>query len=198
MNNEISGIVPAIASPCNEKDVFLEDNFAELADHLYRQGVNGLYVCGGTGDGPNMRLDERKRAVEIAVECSQRYNGKVIVHVGAGNLRDAIELAEHAAQAGADAVSSVPPPRRSHAQLLSYYRTIVQAAGLPLLVYYIPGMTGNAMTVDQMLALLDIENVIGFKNSDWNLFFMHRILQARPGTVVFVGADEFLFPGLLY
>lgn len=198
MPEDLKGIFPAIASPCDEADRFLEDPFAGLAERLYEKGVQGLYVCGGTGDGYNMRLEERKRAVEIAVEVSRKYNGKVVAHVGAPSTRDAAELAAYAAQAGAHAVSSMPPANCDHAQLIGYYTDIARAAQLPLLVYHIPLLSRHALTVDEMLALLDIEGVTGFKISDWNLFFMKRVLMARPDAVVFNGNDEFLLPGLLY
>jgi len=82
MNCSLEGIIPAIASPCDENDVFLEDTFASLANCLYKEDIRGLYVCGGTGDGYKMRPDERKRAVEIAVAQSHGHNKSVIVHVG--------------------------------------------------------------------------------------------------------------------
>ena len=198
MSETLKGIMPAIASPCDENDTFLEDEFAALAEHLYGQGVHGLYVCGGTGDGYNLRPEERKRAAEIAIELSPKYNGKVIVHVGTLNTRGAVELAEHAAGAGAYAVSSIPPVNRNHAELMSYYTDIARASRLPLLVYHIPILSGHSLTVDEMCALLDIEGVIGLKYSDWNLFTMKRVLARRPGIAVMNGNDEFLFPGLLY
>ena len=82
MAHDLKGIMPAIASPCDEADRFLEDEFAALAGNLYEQGVHGLYVCGNAGDGCNMQLEERKRAVEIAVDESQKSDAKVIAHVG--------------------------------------------------------------------------------------------------------------------
>ena len=69
---------------------------AELATHLYRQSADGLYVCGVTGDCYSMRVGERKRAAEIVAGIAREFNGATIVHVGAGNMRDSIELAEHA------------------------------------------------------------------------------------------------------
>ena len=104
--NKLEGIIPAIVSPCDEKDAFQDKTFAELVDHLYQQGVHGLYVCGATGDGYNMRLEERKRAAEIAIDKAKQFNGTTIVHIGSGNTRDAIELAQHAASAGATAMNS--------------------------------------------------------------------------------------------
>ena len=193
-----SGILPAVASPCNEKDVFLEEKFADLVTMLYKEGVHGLYVCGATGDGYNMMLEERKKAAEIAVEISRKYNGKVIVHVGCSNTRDAMELAEHAAKAGAAAVASIPPVNRSQSQLVSYYTDVARACQIPVFVYHIPALTHRASTLEEMLELLDIEGVIGLKLTDWNLFFMKRLLNARPDIKVFSGYDEFLCPGLLY
>ena len=57
MSSDLKGIMCPIVSPCDENDVFLEDTFAKLARWLCRAGVHGLYVCGLTGDGLNMRVD---------------------------------------------------------------------------------------------------------------------------------------------
>jgi len=198
MGTMLRGIVPAVASPCDENDVFLEARFAALLSELYAQGIDGVYICGATGDGPNMRLEERKRAADIAVAASREYGGTVIVHVGASNTRDATELAAHAARAGATAVSSMPPANRSHAQLVSYYTEVARAARIPVLVYHIPMLTHHTPTVDELLELLDIDGVVGLKLTDWNLFFMKRLLLARPDAIVFSGYDEFLAPALLY
>lgn len=48
MKSELSGIWPAVASPCDADGVFLEDNYAELIASLYRTEIKGLYVCGST------------------------------------------------------------------------------------------------------------------------------------------------------
>ncbi len=198
MTQGLKGIMPAVASPCDANDVFLEGKFVELLTNLYKQGIHGVYVCGATGDGYNMLLPERKRATEMAVEVSGQYGGKTVVHVGTSNTRDSVELAGHAADAGADAVSAMPPANRNLDQLANYYTEIARTSGLPLLVYHIPILTGTALTANEMLRLLDIEGVVGFKFSDWNLFFMRRILMQRPEVPVFNGNDEFLCPGLLY
>ena len=198
MADALKGILPAVASPCDENDTFLEEKFAALAQSLYEQGVHGLYVCGATGDGYHMLTADRKRATEIAVDLAADYDRTVITHVGTSTTRDSVELATHAAQAGVDAISAMPPANCSIEQLVSYYREITSAAQVPLVVYYIPKLTGIALTVDEMLRLVDLEGVAGFKFSDWDLFFMKRVLMARPDVAVFNGNDEFLCPGLLY
>ncbi len=196
--NKLEGIIPAITSPCNKEDAFQEKTFMRLADWLYQQGVHGLYVCGATGEGYHMRLEERKAAVEIAVEKSRQFDGITIAHIGSGNTRDAIELSEHAASAGADAIASMPPANRSQAQLVNYYSDIARASELPLLIYHIPQLTGQNLTTDNLMELFDIPSVAGIKFSYNDLFLLRRLLIARPEMAVFIGNDELLCPALLY
>jgi dihydrodipicolinate synthase/N-acetylneuraminate lyase len=54
-----------------------------------------------------------------------------------------------------------------------------------LLIYHIPALTGLTLSIDEMLALLDIEGVVGFKFTEWNLFFMKRVLSARTDITIF-------------
>ncbi len=198
MTTQLKGIIPAIASPCDANDVFDEKKFAAHVERLYAAGVQGLYVCGATGDGYNMLVEERNRAAQIAVEIGNKYGGQTIVHVGTSNSRDSMRLAEKAAEAGAVAVSAMPPANRNLAQLADYYTDIQRASGLPVLIYHIPILTGRVLSVDEMCKLLDIDGVIGFKFSDWNLYFMRQVIKQRPGITVFNGNDEFMTPGLLY
>jgi N-acetylneuraminate lyase len=187
---KIEGVIPALASPCDENDCFLEDKFVNLISHLYSQGVHGVYVCGATGDGYNMRLEERKRAAELAVEVSREYGGLAILHIGCYNTRDAVELAEHAAHIEADAVASIPPVNRTFEQVMSYYTDVAKAAQLPTLIYQVPLLSHLHLTVEDMLRLLDIEGVTGMKYTDWNLFIVKRLMMARPDITILNGFDE--------
>src|SRR3990172_4966507 len=101
-----------------------------------------------------MRLEKRKRAAEIAVRITSDLKKMAIIHVGALNTRDAVELAVHAARTGATAVSSMLPAGRDHKQLFSYCHDIARASGLPLIIYYIPMVTGSVVSLEEMLKLL--------------------------------------------
>ncbi|MBU0611604.1 MAG: dihydrodipicolinate synthase family protein [Armatimonadetes bacterium] len=194
----LDGIHPAIASPCDERGVFAEDQFVALARRLYAHGVHGLYVCGTTGDCYRMTAGERRRATELAVDTSRACGGKVITHVGANETAEAVGLAAHAETAGADAIASRPPMDRPPGGWADYYRELARAAGdLPVLVYYIPVRTKHQSTYDELLELLAMERVVGLKFSDYNLFLLQRLIRARPGLLVYNGFDEILVHGLL-
>ncbi len=59
-------------------------------------------------------------------------------------------------------------------------------------------LTKQTTSIDEMLELLDIEGVRGLKFTDWNLFYMKRLLIRRPEITIFNGFDETLLSGLLY
>jgi N-acetylneuraminate lyase len=196
-NCKLSGIMPALVSPHDGRERLAVRPLEKHIDWLYAAGVHGLYVCGATGEGYSMRLNQRKTAAQVAVECS-RGRGAVIVHVGAQCTRDAAELAAHAAKAGADAIASIPPIGKSHTELLAYYREIARASGLPAIVYYIPVLTKYDASLQELLDLLAVPGVAGIKYTDWDMFKMYRILQAKPDAVVFHGMDEIFAFGAMY
>ncbi|MAE66996.1 MAG: hypothetical protein CMJ18_22275 [Phycisphaeraceae bacterium] len=199
MSNEtFHGIMPAIASPCDEDDRFHAEAFESLARHLYEQGVDGLYVCGATGDAYNLHPEERRRILELAIDISRPFTGRVIAHVGAADMRTAVELAEHAGSVGADAVASMPPAHHTLEQLLVYYDGLAKAARRPTLVYHIPRLTGLSLSPEAFRQLMAIDGVVGLKCSGSDLFLLRRLLLACPGAAVINGDDELLTPALMY
>lgn len=192
------GICPAIVSPYDRKGRFDDDAFARLASRLYVEGVHGLYVCGLTGDGYSMTVPDRKQAARCAVKAS-RGRGFVMVHVGAQDTRTACELAEHGVDHGADAVASIPPINRTHAEVRGYYGELSRAAaGKPVLIYHIPPYTHHTPTADQFAELLDVPGVVGLKFTDYNLLLMSEIHARKPQATVLYGRDEQLIAGLMF
>ncbi len=197
-NSKFYGIYTPVISPCDENDKFLLDCFEANIRRLYKAGINGLYVCGGTGDAFRLRAEERKKAAETAVSLSKEFGGNAIIHVGATHQRDSVELAEHAASIGALGISSIPPAGLGQSQTVDYYKTIAKASGLPVLVYHIPAVTFRHPSMEQLVELLDVEGVVGLKMTDWNLFLLRRLLIERPDIVVYNGYDELVCLGMLY
>lgn len=172
-----------------------EAEFAANIERLLKEGIHGLYVCGGTGDALLMRVDERKRAAEIAKSLTDKYGRELILHVGGGTLRDAIELAKHGESIGVTALSSLPPMGYSQPQIVDFYQQLAAETSLPILVYNIPGMTHITPTTKEIKELLKIPNVVGLKISAWNIFQIRELITADPNTVIFNGFDEMVGPG---
>lgn len=192
---QLRGILPALMTPFDAEGRFGRGACEQLLDRLYGAGVEGVYVCGTTGEGQLQTVAERKELAELVLGASPA-DRQVVVHVGAACLDEAIELARHAAQKGAAAISSLPPAGPfGFEEVKSYYRLLAAATDLPLLVYYMPaGGTGTA-TIPQLLELCAIPNVVGLKFTDHDLYKMSEL--KRNGVLVFNGYDEVLCAGLL-
>ena len=189
------GVFPAVVTPFDANGEFAGATFERLLARLYETGVHGVYVCGQTGEGLLQPVSMRQQVAEAAVRCSPK-DRTVILHVGAARLADAIQLARHAERIGASAVSSLPPAGNySFAELRGYYQQLANASGLPLLVYYYPEASRLTVTLDHLLDLCEIPNVVGLKFTDFDLYKLHQISQS--GKVIFNGRDEVFAAGLL-
>ena len=191
------GMYPALVSPRDGAGEFSASAFEKLIARVYEQGSHGGYVAGNTGEGYLMTTAERKLACEVAVKAS-KGKGRVVVHVGAPSEREAVALARHAAKAGADGISSLPPYVQGYkfADILSYYEALAQASGLPLFVYYIPVVTHQEFTLEQVDQMLAIEGVVGLKFTNHNLYLMEGILKGGRNPHVFNGHDEVALAGI--
>ena len=196
-NVKFKGVMSALVSCIDENENVKEDSMRRLMNWHLKEGFSGFYLTGGTGEGPLLQKETRKRIVEIAKdEAGDRCD--LIAHVGAIDLKTAVELAKHAGEVGMDAISSVPPffVRYDEAQIADYYKALSDASGLPVLMYASP-LAGVNITWDMVDRLMDIPNMIGLKWTSFDYFTMHRIKALRGGNInVINGPDECLLCGL--
>jgi N-acetylneuraminate lyase len=195
MNTTLRGVIPALVTPLDAQERFAARPMEQLLERMYAAGCDGVYVCGQTGEGLLLRTEDRKQATEVAVRNSPQGK-QVIVHVGAGRTAEAVELAGHAARAGAHAISSLPPSNAfTFAEVRAYYEAIAAAANLPVLVYYFPEFSRSVSTLDEIYSLCSIPNVVGLKFTDFDFYRLSLI--SRAGHVIFSGRDEAFACGVL-
>jgi N-acetylneuraminate lyase len=185
---------PAFFSPLDEAHRFVPKTAESLMLHLLAAGFDGTYAAGSTGEGLNLRMEDRKALVETLMGVMPSGK-KLFVHVGASTIADALELAEHAAKSGAHAISSLPPKGEAR-EVRAYYETLAEKSALPLILYYFPKVAPLAFPDSQTLIdLCDLPNVLGVKFTDFNLYLLQRLTTR--GKLVFNGYDEALGAGLL-
>ena len=196
-NVKFKGVMSALVSCIDENENVKEDSMRRLMNWHLKEGFSGFYLTGGTGEGPLLQKETRKRIIEIAKdEAGDRCD--LIAHVGAIDLKTAVELAKHAGEVGMDAISSVPPffVHYGETQIADYYKALSDASGLPVLMYASP-LAGVNITWDMVDRLMDIPNMIGLKWTNYDYFTMHRIKALRGGNInVINGPDECLLCGL--
>lgn len=166
-------------------------------DGLERQEIDAAFVCGSTGEGPLLTSQERRDVAEQWVRLAPA-DMDVIVHVGHAAPCEARELAVHAQEIGATAVSAVAPfsfRPMSVVALVDVCATIASGApDLPFFYYHAPAMTGVSVDLCAFLARArdTISNFAGIKFTDENLQVFGQCLDVAPGHAMYFGRDEML------
>ena len=137
-----------------------------VSRYFYRKGIRQMYVCGSTGEG--FLLDSMER-MEVAGSVMEEVGGEmnIIVHVGCADTRHSAQLAAHAEQIGAAAISAVPCVyyRPSEESVYQHWTGITEAADLPFFIYNIPQLTGFNLSMGLFSRMLENERVAGVKCS---------------------------------
>lgn len=166
-------------------------------DFLAGSGLDGLLALGTTGEGLLFDVGERRRAVELFVEASAGRL-QVAAHCGAQTTAGTLELVEHAASAGVDAVAVIGPPyfQLDERALLDHFEAAAAAcAPTPFYVYEFERASGYAVPIDVLLELRErASNLAGLKVSDAPFErFAPYLLE---GLDVFVGPESLIFHGI--
>lgn len=189
--NDVAVLSAALATPYDEKGRVDSGKLGLMVEDYISRGVEGMYCCGSSGEGLLLSTDERVEVVRSVAEaaCSRV---PVIAHVGALSTREAIELATRSQEAGACAVSMVPPIyyHFSPRAILEHYQAVMDAVDVPMILYNIPQFTGTEFDLDSASDLLADDRVIGMKHTAHNMFHLERMREAFPDKAYIGGFDE--------
>lgn len=201
-SDPLTGIIAATFTPFDSSGEVNLALIPELTEHLIRNGVSGIYICGSTGEGPSLTLSERKAVTEAYLKAADDRL-RTVVHIGHTCLSDAKDLGRHAAAFGASAISAIAPyyfkPEDTQTLVAFLSEVASSAPSLPFYYYHIPGLTGLAVDPIEFLiqGRSSIPNLRGMKFTDADLskFSACQALSDGHFDLVF-GRDEMLFPSL--
>jgi len=199
---KITGLIAAPFTPMKPDGAINPKMIPAYAAKLKKDRLNGVFICGTTGEGMLMTTDERKTIAEVWIR-EQTDDFKVIVHVGTTSSKQSNELAAHAQTAGAYAIGCMGPvflkPARIE-ELVEFCAEVANGApGLPFYYYHIPSVSGINLSMSKFieLAATKIPNLAGVKFTDNNFMEMQQCLQLDNGKWdILHGFDETLLAGL--
>jgi dihydrodipicolinate synthase/N-acetylneuraminate lyase len=200
MKLPLQGIVPPMITPLRDRDALDVAGLERLVERLLGGGVGGLFILGTTGEGPSLGYRLRRELVERV--CRQ-VNGRVPVLVAITDtaFAESVNVARHAADAGANAVVAAPPYYLPEAQpeLREYLDHLVPELPLPLYLYNMPALTKVSFELETVRHAMDLPRVVGLKDSSGNLdYFKHvaGLLPQRPDWSLLMGPEEKLLAAL--
>lgn len=199
---KLTGLIAATYTPFHPDGSVNLSLIPQMTDHMIERGASGFYICGSTGEGESLSVDERKKvAASYFTATNQRV--PTVIQVGHNSIDSARELASHAADIGADAISTLPPTYFKPPTLDLLVDYIAEVAGaapnLPYYYYHIPRLSGVAFdTVALLRAVKDrVPNFAGVKFSDFFLAEMMACQQFDSGRYdILFGSDEMILGAL--
>ena len=164
------GSIPAVITPFKNNDVDY-NSFEKIVNYLIDNGSNGLVPCGTTGESPTLSHEEHKKIIEETIKIN---DGRVPIIAGTGsnNTKEAIDYTKHAESIGANAALVVTPYYNKPTQqgLYAHFKTIADSVKIPIIIYNIPGRSVVDMSIETMIKLSKIKNIIGVKDATNDLF----------------------------
>lgn len=166
-----------------------------LARHLIAAGNEGVVVTGTTGEAPLLSDEEKERLwAEVKEELGE--GATVVAGAGTNDTRHSIGLVKRAERAGADAVLVVVPYylRPPQEGIYQHVRAIAESTALPVIVYNVPSRTGVSASVETLLRLAELPNVVGDKEANGDLAHSAQLIEAAPQFKIWSGNDNDNFP----
>jgi 4-hydroxy-tetrahydrodipicolinate synthase len=189
------GAYTALVTPFKDGKINY-NKMAELIEFQINEGIDGLVVCGTTGESATLSDKEKRRLIKFTVET---VNGRVPVIAGTGsnNTIHTIKLSKFAEKVGVDGLLLVTPYYNKSSQkgLIAHFKTIAESVTAPCILYNVPSRTGVNLLPDTVAKLADVENIVGIKEASGNFSQLLELMAKVPKDfIVLSGNDDSIVP----
>lgn len=171
----------------------------QLAAHLVEQGTDALVVCGTTGESPTLTWEEEHELFQV-VHKAVSGKAKVIGGTGSNCTQEAINATQKASQLGLDGTLQVVPYYNKPPQegLYRHFQAIAQSSpDLPVMLYNIPGRTGQNLLPETVARLAEIPNIVAIKEASGSLEQVSQVRRLTPSEfAIYSGDDSLTLPML--
>lgn len=191
-------VVTAMVTPFNRSGQIDFAKLTELIEHLINTGTDALVVAGTTGESPTLTTAEKVALFKHTVEI---VNGRVPIIAGTGSnsTQSSIELTKKAEGVGVQAVMLVTPYYNKPSQrgMYEHFKAIAESTNLPVMLYNIPGRSVVNMTVETIVSLSKIKNIVSVKEASGDLDQATAIIaNTEDDFSVYTGDDGLTLPSL--
>lgn len=193
---QLQGIVPPLVTPLSARDALDIEGLGRLLEHVIGGGVSGVFILGTTGEAPSLSYRLRR---EMIAETLRIVAGRVPVLVGVTDTAfvESVELAQYAADCGADAAVLTTPYYfpAGQTELTAYVQNIAPLIPLPMMLYNMPGLTKVWFDIETLRTLSAIDSIVGVKDSsgDMNYFAeLCKLKTQRPDWTFLLGPEALL------
>lgn len=170
----------------------------KLADYLANHGTDTIVVCGTTGESPTLSWEEEFELFKV-VKSAVAGKAKVMAGTGSNSTQEAIRATQKAAALGLDGSLQVVPYYNKPPQegLYAHFKTIAEASDLPIMLYNVPGRTGQNLLPETVARLAEVPTIVAIKEASGNLDQVSQVRRLTPATFdIYSGDDSLTLPTL--
>lgn len=197
MTQDFGRVLTAMVTPFDASGNVNYEVAEQLAIHLVNHGSDGLVICGTTGESPALTWHEEYELFKI-VKNAVGSKAKILAGTGSNSTCEAIEATRKAAELGLDGSLQVVPYYNKPPQdgLYEHFKAIaLSCPDFPLMLYNIPGRTGQNLLPETVARLAEINNIVAIKEASGNL---DQVCQVRcltpPSFAIYSGDDSLTLP----
>lgn len=191
-------VITAMVTPFDHQGKINYSATTELIEHLIDTGTEGLIIAGTTGESPTLTNEEKLALFSHVIRVvDQRI--PVIAGTGNNDTRASIALTKEAEKLGVDGIMLVTPyyNRPNQRGLYEHFSAIAKETNLPVMLYNIPGRSAINMTVETVVALSKIDNIVSIKEASADLDQISKIIeQTSKDFTLYSGDDSLTLPVL--
>lgn len=188
----------ALVLPMFEDGSIDYESYKRQVQRMIDGGVKALLVNGTTGEPATIDIEDEFELTKITVEMAKGTGVKVIVGAGSNYTAQAIRKAKFNAEAGADANLVVTPyyNKTSQRGLIEHYKAVAAASDLPLIMYNVPGRTGMKISVDTVVELAKVPNIVAMKDATDDIAYAMEVLTRTKDMDfdLYSGCDDNILP----
>ena len=192
------GTGDALVLPMVEDGSIDYEGYTRQIQRMIDGGVKALLVNGTTGEPATIDIEDEFELTKITVEMAKGTGVKVIVGAGSNYTAQAIRKAKFNAEAGADANLVVTPyyNKTSQRGLIEHYKAVAAASDLPLIMYNVPGRTGMKISVDTVVELAKVPNIVAMKDATDDIAYAMEVLTRTKDMDfdLYSGCDDNILP----
>jgi len=184
-------VLTAMVTPFDQNGDVDFDATRALVNYLIENGTDGLVVAGTTGESPTLSTEEKIELFKFVVDV---VGGRIPVIAGTGsnNTRASISLTKQAEATGVDGIMLVAPYYNKPSQegMYQHFTAIAESTSLPVMLYNIPGRSVVNMSVETIVRLSQIPNIVAIKEANGNLDAMAEVISQTPSDFTLYSGDD--------
>ena len=189
----LKGLGVAMVTPFNQDGTVDFESIPTVVEHIISGNADYIVVMGTTGEAVCLSAKEKRQIIEVIIAANQKRL-PLVIGIGGNNTKQLIEEITTTDLQDFAAILSVVPyySKPSQEGIYQHYKAIAAVAPLPIIIYNVPGRTGQDLTPEVIEPLAKHPNFVGVKECAGNERIAH---YEKQGIACWSGNDEESFVG---